>query len=84
MVNDGPFWFVRNLRVPPEHLILAKAHEGVDVLELQRRLYAPMTGIYDAATEQRVRGFQKAAGLPETGVLDIQTAQEIERIHGHK
>ena len=62
---DTPSWFTREL---------VEGDEGPDVLIVQRKLGAPMTGVMDQATTTRVRGFQKKHGLEETGTVTKKTA----------
>ena len=40
----------------------------------------PITGYYGEVTEAAVRDFQKAFGLPQTGVVDYQTWYKIQEI----
>lgn len=71
-----PWWFIRNLSASPnfwQHI-----PEGADVKHVQQSLRAPLTGSYDEATEQRVRGAQQSVGLPVTGVVDARTARAID------
>lgn len=51
--------------------------EGDDVLIAQRKLRIPMTGVMDALTVSRVRGYQKEHGLEVTGTMDDKTAAEL-------
>lgn len=52
--------------------------EGDDVLIVQRKLGAPMTGAYDDETAARVRGVQKTMGRKkQDGVVDAATAEEL-------
>lgn len=76
--GPDPKWWTRVLSIPPTERILAKPKEGNDVLHVQYALHAPLTGVYDEATEQRVKGIQQAAGLPITGIVDGKTARLID------
>lgn len=60
-----PAWFVR---------VIVEGDEGDDVLIVQRKLGAPMTGVYDQNTMARVRGLQKRHGLEESGMTNEDTA----------
>lgn len=71
-----PWWFVRTLSA--SHNFWGNRPEGIDVKHVQQSLRAPLTGSYDEATEQRVRGVQQAVGLPVTGVVDLRTARAID------
>lgn len=57
--------------------VLALGSEGGDVELVQRKLHAAQSGVYDAATEARVRGLQKHHNLPVTGIVDDVTAEAI-------
>jgi murein L,D-transpeptidase YcbB/YkuD len=50
---------------------------GADVDLVRRKLNAPAGGEYDSDLEARVRGVQRANGLPATGVVDAATADVI-------
>ncbi len=64
--------------------ILAAGAEGDDVRDAQARLkqiawiYGDVTGTYDPATVQAVRGFQAKRGIPVTGKIDQRT---MDRLH---
>lgn len=64
----APAWFVRDL---------VEGDDGDDVLIVQRKLGAPMTGVMDQTTMARVRGFQRQHGLQETGMVKKKTAERI-------
>lgn len=63
-----PRWFRREIDL---------GDEGDDVLIVQRKVDAPMSGKYDSETSARVRGVQKKRGLKETGKVDKATAKEL-------
>ena len=63
-----PAWFTRELD---------EGDRGEDVLIVQRKLGAPMTGVMDASTMARIRGFQKKHGLEETGTMTKKTARKV-------
>jgi peptidoglycan hydrolase-like protein with peptidoglycan-binding domain len=50
---------------------------GADVDLVRRKLNAPTGGKFDADLEARVRGLQRSVGLPDTGVVDSDTADAI-------
>lgn len=50
---------------------------GRDVVVVQRKLGAPVTGSYDETTAAYVRGLQKVTGLEVTGMVNEKTAQHI-------
>ena len=37
----------------------------------------PLDGIFEAATEEALRAYQRSAGLPETGIADAQTWERL-------
>jgi murein L,D-transpeptidase YcbB/YkuD len=63
-----PRWFTRELTL---------GDEGDDVLIVQRKVDAPMSGKFDDETAARVRGVQKRKGLPPTGRVDETTAEAL-------
>lgn len=66
--SSSPRWFYRDLSL---------GDTGDDVLIVQRRLVAPLTGVFDDDTAARVRGVQKMARKKQTGVVDAATAEAI-------
>lgn len=50
---------------------------GITVERLQAKLSVPVTRVLDRRTTNAVRGAQRAAGLPQTGVLDERTRKVI-------
>jgi peptidoglycan hydrolase-like protein with peptidoglycan-binding domain len=63
-----PVWYTRDLTL---------GDTGDDVLIVQRKLDAPLTGTYDDDTAARVRGAQKKMGKKQTGVVDAETAEKL-------
>ncbi|MBD2199299.1 MULTISPECIES: peptidoglycan-binding domain-containing protein [Calothrix] len=65
-------------------MALERGDQGPSVRNLQQQLkrvgfyQAPITQIYDFPTEDAVRRFQKAAGLPVDGVVGTTTLQKIQ------
>jgi peptidoglycan hydrolase-like protein with peptidoglycan-binding domain len=57
--------------------------QGEDVLIVQRKVDAPMTGTFDAETKARVRGVQRRRKRKETGVVDAGTAEVLGEKPGH-
>lgn len=67
--SGPPRWFVREIEL---------GAEGEDVLIVQRKVDAPMTGIYNEDTAARVRGVQKTMGRKnQSGVVDAATAERL-------
>ncbi len=65
-----------------------KQNEQVAIRNLQRYLRqlsyvddriptAPIDGVYDTATRDAVRAFQRVEGLPDTGVVDLATWERL-------
>jgi peptidoglycan hydrolase-like protein with peptidoglycan-binding domain len=71
---------------PEPEPVLEPGDRGVQVRELQGRLSElawftpPMTGDYDPATRQGVRGFQDKRGLDATGTVDPATWKRLLRM----
>jgi peptidoglycan hydrolase-like protein with peptidoglycan-binding domain len=65
-------------------LALERGDQGPSVRSLQQKLQqagfyqAPITQVYDFPTEEAVRRFQKAAGLPIDGVVGTSTRQKLD------
>lgn len=66
-------------------MALERGDQGPSVRNLQQQLKragfypAPVTQVYDFSTEDAVRRFQKAAGLPVDGMVGATTMQKLER-----
>lgn len=63
-----PVWF---------HREIVEGDEGDDVVIVQRKLLAPLTGVMDRNTITRVRGFQRKHELEETGTVTKKTAEKL-------
>ena len=69
----------------PGPAILSRGDSGEEVRDLQARLvsiqwlFGDVTGSYDAATVEAVRGFQRKREIPVTGEVDQRT---LDRLHG--
>ncbi|MBD2494846.1 peptidoglycan-binding protein [Nostoc sp. FACHB-280] len=65
-------------------LALERGDQGPSVRSLQQKLQqagfyqAPITQVYDFPTEEAVRRFQKAAGLPVDGVMGASAIQKLD------
>ncbi|MEH2169444.1 MAG: peptidoglycan-binding protein [Nostoc sp.] len=65
-------------------MALEKGDQGPSVRNLQQKLktagfyQASVTQVYDVSTQEAVRRFQKAAGLPVDGVVGASTLQKLE------
>lgn len=65
-------------------LALERGDQGPSVRNLQQKLksagfyQAPVTQVYDFSTEDAVRRFQKAAGLPVDGIVQTTTLQKLD------
>ncbi|WP_017653551.1 peptidoglycan-binding protein [Fortiea contorta] len=66
-------------------IALERGDQGPSVRNLQQQLkkvgfyQAPITQVYDFPTEDAVRRFQKAAGLPVDGIVGAPTLQKLEK-----
>ncbi|MBD2500777.1 peptidoglycan-binding protein [Anabaena azotica] len=62
---------------------LERGDQGPSVRNLQQKLQqagfyqAPVTQVYDSTTEQAIRQFQEAAGLPVDGVASASTIEKL-------
>lgn len=63
-----PTWFTHPLD---------EGDEGDDVAIVQRKLGAPMSGVMDLTTMALIRGYQRAHGLEQTGMVDALTAEHL-------
>ncbi|MCC5617630.1 peptidoglycan-binding protein [Nostoc sp. CHAB 5836] len=65
-------------------MALEKGDQGPSVRNLQQKLkaagfyQASVTQVYDVSTQEAVRRFQKAAGLPVDGIVGASTLQQLE------
>ncbi len=65
-------------------MALQKGDQGPSVRNLQQKLktagfyQASVTQVYDVSTQEAVRRFQKAAGLPVDGIVGASTLQKLE------
>lgn len=69
-----PDWIKRDIVVP------ATEFERDAVRHAQLVLRCDVTGTMNEETVTRLRGLQMLFKLPVTGVLDVRTAEQIERI----
>jgi peptidoglycan hydrolase-like protein with peptidoglycan-binding domain len=71
-------------------IALERGDQGPSVRNLQQKLktagfyQASVTQVYDASTQEAVRRFQKAAGLPVDGIVGASTLQKLERWQAKK
>lgn len=69
--------------------VLKKGMSGIEVTNLQRALMIDSTahpkglisGYFDDATEKALKEFQKKYGLPQTGIVDIETMRKLNEIY---
>lgn len=71
---------ISNIQVKNGAILLSYGMRGDEVKRLQSKLkqlgyfkYPSITGYFGSITESALKAFQKAKGLPQTGVLDSQT-----------
>ncbi|MFN6527453.1 peptidoglycan-binding protein [Nostoc sp. ChiSLP03a] len=71
-------------------MALEKGDRGPSVRNLQQKLrtagfyQSSVTQVYDAPTQEAVRRFQKAAGLPVDGIVGASTLQKLENWQAKK
>ncbi|MBE8999119.1 peptidoglycan-binding protein [Nostoc sp. LEGE 12447] len=71
-------------------IALEKGDQGPSVRNLQQKLrtagfyQSSVTQVYDASTQEAVRRFQKAAGLPVDGIVGASTLQKLENWQAKK
>jgi peptidoglycan hydrolase-like protein with peptidoglycan-binding domain len=71
-------------------MALEKGDQGPSVRNLQQKLktagfyQASVTQVYDVSTQEAVRRFQKAAGLPVDGIVGASTLQKLENWQAKK
>lgn len=71
---DRPSWYGRDFVVPSDDL------DREALRHAQRVLRCEETGEFNHETRVRLRGFQSLVGLRPTGLLDLPTAVQIERV----
>lgn len=75
--HSTPMWFKRTITKP------ANQFERDAVTHVQRVLRCPETGEMDEITVTHIRGMQSLFGIRTTGVIDLETAEQIERIRSY-
>jgi hypothetical protein len=69
-----PSWFRPQPRSPHQ------VYKPDVIRDVQRTLSCPETGVMDAVTVTHIKGLQNLFGITPTGVIDIETAVQIERL----
>lgn len=69
-----PSWFRKQPRGPQG------VYKADVIRDIQRTLSVPETGVWDQQTESHVRGLQHLFGIAPSGVIDEETAVQIERL----
>jgi len=69
-----PTWF------KPQPMAPVQVYKPDVIKDIQRTLSVPETGEMDKPTVSHIRGLQHLFGLDATGVIDLETAIEIERL----
>jgi peptidoglycan hydrolase-like protein with peptidoglycan-binding domain len=64
---------LRNEQGGADRILLEYGSTQSGVMSLQRALHITVDGIYGPITERAVRDFQRRAGLPATGKVDVKT-----------
>lgn len=73
--GESPAWFRRDIMSTP-----TREFEIDAVKHVQRVLRTPESGLMDDETKAAIRGMQMLFGLRISGIIDLETAQEIERL----
>lgn len=73
-----PSWYKRVLRIVPDKPFI----KGNDVVNVQRRLKARESGLYDFDIASKVRGWQELQGLEPDGVVGPKTAAKLVEVFG--
>lgn len=71
---SAPNWWERDIIYPTTE----KDHEAIK--HAQRVMRCAETGIMDQVTRAHIQGFQGLFGIRVTGILDLPTAEAIERV----
>jgi hypothetical protein len=69
-----PGWYKAQPRSP------AQVYRPDVIKDIQRTLQVPETGEMDSATVNHIKGLQHVLDLRPTGIIDEQTAIQIERL----
>lgn len=69
-----PTWYRRPI------IVVTNDSERFAVTHVQKALGWPETGEMDEGTRAHLRGLQSLFGLHVTGILDLETAEQVERI----
>lgn len=70
----APEWFDRDV------IVVANDRDREAVLQAQRVMRCEETGVMDQLTRAHIQGFQGLFRLRVTGILDLPTAEAIERV----
>lgn len=69
-----PTWIRRPI------MVVTNDRERFAVTHVQKALGWAETGEMDEGTRAQLRGLQSLFSLPVTGILDLETAEQVERI----
>lgn len=69
-----PAWIKRPI------MVATTQFEHDAVLHVQKAFGWPETGDLDDGTRSHIRGLQQLFRLPATGILDLATAEQVERL----
>lgn len=69
-----PTWFKQQPMSP------VQVYKSDVIKDIQRTLNVPQTGEMDDRTVSHIRGLQYLFGIEGTGIIDLETAIEIERL----
>lgn len=74
MKSEAPGWYKQQPLSP------AMVYGPEVIRDIQRTLSVPETGEMDERTVSHIRGLQHASNVRATGVIDLDTAVQIERL----
>jgi len=72
--EGSPDWFDRDIIFP------ASEFDHAAVMQAQRVMRCEETGLMDHMTRAHIQGFQGLFNLRVTGILDLPTAIQIEKV----
>lgn len=70
----APSWY------KPQPMSPVSVYDADVIRNVQRTLMCPETGTWDSSTVSHLKGLQELFGITPTGVIDLTTAIQIERL----
>lgn len=72
--DETPSWY------KPQSLGPYQVYTREVIVDIQRTLSVPESGVWDAALTTHIKGLQQLFGLRPTGIIDEPTAIQIQRL----